>query len=310
MKFFRLVLILLCAVGIFVGCKTRLEDGELVIWEGLEPTERLDFVKGLYLWSSVEVITDIHERAKFFEFCKANKINLVAIYIAKPTDDEAYLVKYKDEYKKFLTDCKHANIQTYALTGEVVWLNKYDQVDLNGVLKSYIDFNSKYSDNFRGIFFDIEPQQLAGWEINQHGIISDYLALLDKVTKNVGRDKIIPIINLQYAHDLYYYKGHRQNFLKLISDRVDSIAVMSYYNKGYEVEKRLLPILSLKDLKVKVYGGLETNKVNIRDLSFFGEGLTTLNVTVGKIDHTLSAYDNYLGLIINDYQGMSKLRKR
>jgi hypothetical protein len=69
------------------------------------------YATGLYLWNSIDVVSNAEQRKNFLEFCSEKGINKVYCFISRTKDKQLYLKKYDLEFAYFLDLCSKMKIK-------------------------------------------------------------------------------------------------------------------------------------------------------------------------------------------------------
>jgi hypothetical protein len=271
------------------------------------------YANGLYLWKSIETVTNSVERKKFLEFCSEKGINKVYCFISRTKQKELYLEKYDLEFAYFLNLCKKRNIKVYALMGEPDWIKGYYRKEIKTLISSLKKFNQTRKAagdaDFVGLKLDVEPHAFADWKNPEarQKLCDEYVSMLKYVSEMVGRSDLS--VDVPYTYDGVMLAEKNEDLLKAVSSYAGDITIMAYLNSEKLIKKKVIPILERKDLNSKIEVAVETAPSKEKIISFAGSSYRHLMDVCSKCRKSFSEYPDFSGFVYHDYTHFKMLKK-
>ena len=260
--------------------------------------------RSIFLWNTVNVITDKSRREEFLKLCSDAAIKRVYCFISRTKGKELYLKKYDLEISYFLNKCAEQGIEVYALMGNTEWLEGYYQDEIKALFEALANFNRNQERDdavsFAGVKLDIEPHALSEWHTDKREkLIAAYLRTLDFVRKHYSGTLAVDI---PYTYDSIPVAGSDSDLIANIAERVDFISIMAYLNSVAAIKKRTEPIFSRSDIKVPLEIALETAPVKEKGISFFATPYATFENVCVTLKKDFSENESFAGFAFHDYK--------
>ncbi len=264
--------------------------------------------RGMYLWESIDVISNKEKRQEFISLCKNRDINKVYCFISRTKDKELYLEKYDLEFSYFLQLCNKNNIKVFAMMGNSKWIKPSYKKEITSLLHSLKSFNennsNEYNIAFEGLKLDVEPHSLSEWHTDERSnLCEQYIQTLNYVSGQIGKENLTVDISYHY-NDITF---NNKELLVSIANVVDEISVMAYLNKENQILNKTIPILERSDIKCKVAVSLETAPSKEKGISFAGFSYNQFEEVVQNCKKQLQKYKSFSGLVFHDFKNYKKL---
>ncbi len=263
-------------------------------------------VHGLYLWRSLEVVTDRDRRRDFLDLCTASQVNLVYCFVSRTPAKELYLQRHGPEFAYFLELCRRQGIRVVAMMGEPDWLEPDFGPEIQALLDSLEAFDrARVADGdtpFAGLKLDVEPHARPGWHEPEQraALVAAYLALLDQVAARTGRDRLSADVPWNWQG--LTVPGNDADLLQATAARVGRLTIMAYLNRPARMIDQTLPILRRDDLHIPVEIALETGPVDEPGVSYFGRPEADLLAALAAARDAYDGLPAFAGFVIHDYE--------
>ncbi|TLS37213.1 alpha-amylase family protein [Pseudalkalibacillus caeni] len=273
--------------------------------------------KAMWAWFPNKDISTEEARMEMVDFAKEKGVNLIYLNIGE-REGEPYLIEHPEQYRKLIKLAHENNIDVYALDGASEWAKEENYDIPISRMHDVFKYNreSKSSEQFDGIQFDIEPYLLDEWDTTERDqLIQEYLAVV-KILNNIAKAysnshdfEFMIAMPFWFDGDKYTttYHGDTKPLSDHVMDVVNSVVIMAYrdfaegrdsilYHTDHEMKYA-------SENGVKLVIGVETQYLEpYEKVSFFEEGETYMDEQLEVVDQIYADEQGYGGQAIHKYQ--------
>jgi hypothetical protein len=273
--------------------------------------------RALWVWD-IKTPQQEEPSHRLLSFCQKHNINLLFI--------SCYALPERLEfhYRRFNRQAHAQGISVHALSGDPRWSQErfhHFQVRWIGRL---LEFNaaSDPTERFDGLHSDIEPYGLPKWKQQQHSIMTQYLALVDKsmsLIREAGVEEEmywdVPFWWDDGEGMIIDYQGESKSAIRHIMERVSGVAIMDYRNQAEGSNGSIELVRGEFDIAkqtgVHIYLGQET----IQDLeppivTFGNMSVSEMEEEIQKLEGAYNRYPNFSGIAMHHYVSYREMLER
>lgn len=257
-----------------------------------------------WIWNTKKIV---NQEEELVAALKQKKVNKVYLQVNRDIP--------MNTYQSFIQEASLNNIEVFALDGSPKWIE--DTNNRRHLFKKWVrkyQEKSIKSQEFAGIHLDVEPYLNETWKINQNLAIEKYQDII------IDFQNLSKTLEISFEADIpFWFDGRTYSSKKYgngrLSDWVirntDSVTIMAYRNFA-EGNNGIIKLVSdeleyAKKQNKRIVIGVETQKLSLSYLSFYGLGSDFLNDVLGKVSDFYSSYESFSGFAIHKYTSWTKL---
>ncbi|MGH8518787.1 MAG: hypothetical protein ACREUE_15155 [Panacagrimonas sp.] len=278
--------------------------------------------RALWVWDSAPLLQDPSARQRFLEFCAARDIGIAWLQVSRSPGGNR--LQHEQQWRQLLHDAHRSGVSIHALDGAPDYARRERHYAVLELVDTVIRFNREAvpGQRFDGTHLDIEPYQLAGWQLPliRERLLAEYLELNARVQRTVRAEG-----GLEYGVDIPFwwqyrdeqtgaaigdvtFEGVRKPASFHILDLVDNAGIMDYRNMADGSDGIIAHARGLLEYanttRAKVFVGVETSsvaQVELPKLTFDGRTNDEMDRELGLAHAAFTRHRSYAGFAIHHY---------
>jgi len=257
-----------------------------------------DLTKAVWVWS-----TTPDDWYAIQAFCREQRIGEIMLSLSQ--DTRAALISGDAATLQKLDALRSGGLSVRALAGEQDWITR-KATSLPRSLADVLEIARRHS-AFDGLHLDVEPQLLPQWRSgDRSGVGQTYLALLSRIRKATSGMQLEVTAHPNYAE----VQIDGQSLLARVIQTVDRVSLMAYRDEpAAAVSYARSAIAAFREARSSWHFGVLVNASKESSVSYYGTSDDDFQREMVTLDQSLRAEgtNGYLGLIFEDYRGLSKI---
>ncbi len=255
--------------------------------------------RSLWVWKG-KPLFNVSAQRKIIDFTAANRIDTLIVHtpVLKEEDDRNP-ARIRDYFRRT------AGVRTFALEGSPEWALSSRHNDAVQWIQQVLEYNTDAppDQQFKGAILDVEPYLMqAEWAENRRAVKAQFIDLLRAGSAAIEASNT-PTFQLGVAVPGFYRSD--PDFCTAITDAVDIVAVMAYYDTHQRIVEQAKPFLDIAEKHgKKVWVAVETQDVaamgeGARANTFYEEGWLRLEAELKQVEDQVSGYASFDGLSVH-----------
>ncbi len=330
-SFIPILVLLALVTGIFFMNQKKEEGTQLgtTVISALPEKYR----NGAWVWESPKSLNE--EKVKeMLDFAKDKNIQVIYLFIEdylsiiedpKVKDKTVEVEEFNSKVKTIIALANERDIEVEALAGDVNWADSSHKYIAPTFVDYVLDFNSKASEDekFVGIQFDIEFYNKENFKKDKVTSTKDFLSLVSSLSSKVKGN------NIQIGFAVPYWVGSEggvapkvifnkkektvlEHMLDILRDTNSYLVLMSYRNHAtgnngsIEISQKAIDLADKST--VHIYIGQETEKNEVKSITFYGMNQSELHKSAEEIASAFSNSKSFSGISIHTLTGYKSLK--